>query len=227
MIALLDLDETLVDRSAGFAAWARSFVDRWSLPGDQRVWIEELDRAVTQREQFFDALCERFPQAGPPDRLWQDYRNQLPLHTSAFPGVVEHLETLRSTGWRLMVVTNGRTETQVGKLRRTGIADVVHGWCVSEEAGVRKPDAAIFALALRRLGAAVGDRCWMVGDDPAADIAGGSAAGLRTLWISHGRRWPLSDLRPERTAVSPRDALAALAAGDARDDAAAVATHLS
>ena len=114
MIALLDLDETLVDRSAGFASWARSFVDQWSLPDDQQIWIEELDRAVTQREQFFDALCERFPQAGPPDRLWRV--NELPLHTSAFPGVVEHLATLRSTGWRLMVVTNGRTETQVGKL---------------------------------------------------------------------------------------------------------------
>ncbi|KQR08608.1 HAD family hydrolase [Cellulomonas sp. Leaf334] len=211
MIALLDLDETLVDRSAGFAAWARTFVEQWSLPEDQLVWIEQLDRAVTRREQFFDAVCERFPQAGPSDRLWQEYRTRMPLLAPAFPGVVEHLVTLRSTGWRLMVVTNGRVDNQLGKLRRTGIADVVHGWCISEEVGLRKPDAAIFAMALARLGAQDGDVCWMVGDDPAADIAGASTAGLRTLWISHGRPWPSGDVRPDRTAASPSDALAALA----------------
>lgn len=210
MIALLDLDETLVDRSAGFSAWARSFADRWSLADHQRAWIEQLDRAVTQREQFFSILCDRFPQVGPPDQIWQDYRTQMPLLTPAFPGVLEALHSLRSAGCRLMVVTNGRVDNQVGKLRRTGIADVVHGWCVSEEAGVRKPDAAIFARALTRLGRPHDDECWMVGDDAAADIAGGAAAGLRTLWISHGRSWPSSEFRPDRTEGSPSDALAAL-----------------
>lgn len=214
VLALLDLDETLVDRSAGFAAWTRSFADEWSLPDDQRVWIEELDRAVAQRAQFFTTLCERFPQAGPPDRLWDEYRARMPVLTPAFPGVLDHLEALRSAGWLLMVVTNGRTDNQVGKLRRTGIADVVHGWCVSEEAGVRKPDPAIFAMALTRLGARAGDDGWMVGDDPAADVAGGRAAGLRTLWVSHGRSWPGGDLRPHRSAQSPSDALGALASGD-------------
>ena len=210
MIALLDLDETLVDRSAGFSAWTHSFADRWSLAEDQRARIEQLDRTVKQREQFFDILSERFPQAGPPDRLWQDYRAQMPLLTPVFSGVLERLESLRSAGWRLLVVTNGRADNQVGKLRRTGIADLVHGWCVSEEAGVRKPDVAIFAMALTRLGARADDGCWMVGDDPAADMAGATAAGLRTFWISHGRSWPSSDFRPERTAASPSEALAAL-----------------
>ena len=212
MIALLDLDETLVDRAEGFSAWARSFVDRWSLNDDERAWIEQLDRTVKQREQFFSILCERFPQAGPPDRIWQDYRAQMPLLTPVFPGVLERLQSLRSAGWRLMVVTNGRVDNQVGKLRRTGIADLVHGWCVSEEAGVRKPDAAIFAMAMTRLGTRDDDECWMVGDDPAADMAGATGAGLRTIWISHGRSWPSSDFRPDRTEVSPSDALAALEA---------------
>ncbi|WP_258725650.1 HAD family hydrolase [Cellulomonas sp. NS3] len=211
MIALLDLDGTLVDRSAGFAAWARSFADRWSLPDDDHAWLGELDRTVAQRRQFFEGVSRRFPEAGPPETLWQDFRAQMPLLTPAFPDVLERLDTLRSAGWRLMVVTNGRTDNQVGKLRRTGIADRVDGWCVSEEAGVAKPDAAIFASALARLGAADGAGCWMVGDDATADVAGGHAAGLRTHWISHGRPWPLRDLRPERTSVSPGDALALLA----------------
>ncbi|WP_232828681.1 HAD family hydrolase [Kribbella monticola] len=53
---------------------------------------------------------------------------------------------------------------------------------LSEEAGVRKPDPAIFELAAARCGATlVGG--WMVGDHPAYDIAGGNAAGLRTILV--------------------------------------------
>lgn len=211
MIALLDLDGTLVDRSAGFAAWAQSFVEGWSLSDEDHAWLARLDRAVTQRQRFFEGVCRRFPQVGPPERLWADFRAQMPLLTPAFPGVLEGLDALRAAGWRLVVVTNGRTDNQVGKLRRTGIADRVDGWCVSEEEGVAKPDPAIFAAALARLGAADGADCWMVGDDPAADIVAGRAAGLRTHWVSHGRRWPVRDARPERTSASPGDALARLA----------------
>jgi HAD superfamily hydrolase (TIGR01509 family) len=210
MFALLDLDETLTDRSAGFTAWARLFVERWSLDDQDLLRLLELDRAVRRREQFFDRLSERFPSAGSPSELWHDYRRRMPGLTPAFPGVLARLEALRTSGWRLVVVTNGRTQTQLGKLRQTGIADVVHGWCISEELDVRKPDPAIFAAALARVGAPDAGACWMVGDDPAADVAGGHTAGLRTSWVSHGRSWPRDDLRPDRTSRSPSDALRAL-----------------
>jgi putative hydrolase of the HAD superfamily len=104
-----------------------------------------------------------------------------------------------------------RAFPRAGKLRRTGIADVVDGWCVSEAVGARKPDPAMFELALSRVGAATGEASWMVGDNPTADIAGASAAGLATLWVSHGQRWPLGGCLPDRTAASPSQALAMLA----------------
>ena len=73
---------------------------------------------------------------------------------------------------------------------------MVDAWCVSEEAGVRKPEPAIFELAAERCGAnLIGG--WMVGDSPEADVAGGQAAGLQTAWIRRGRVWPEDDPMPD------------------------------
>jgi len=84
------------------------------------------------------------------------------------------------------------------------------GWCVSEEVGRRKPDPAIFALGRQRCGASDDSCCWIVGDDPSLDIAGGSASGMGTIWVSHGRPWSAVDYRPDRIGSTPVQALALL-----------------
>jgi len=48
--------------------------------------------------------------------------------------------------------------------------------------GVKKPDPAIFALAVRRLGCAPAEALY-VGDSFEKDIIGAHAAGLRTAWL--------------------------------------------
>ncbi len=53
---------------------------------------------------------------------------------------------------------------------------------ISGEVGLRKPDSAIFALALRRLGEREG--VWHVGDNLATDVAGAKAAGLTGVWLN-------------------------------------------
>jgi FMN phosphatase YigB (HAD superfamily) len=42
----------------------------------------------------------------------------------------------------------------------------------------------------------------MVGDSPEGDVAGGIAAGLRTIWMSRGREWSRFDYWPEFTVSS-------------------------
>jgi putative hydrolase of the HAD superfamily len=37
----------------------------------------------------------------------------------------------------------------------------------------------------------------MVGDSGPADIRGGQGVGLRTIWLTRGRRWELGDPRPD------------------------------
>ena len=54
------------------------------------------------------------------------------------------LRRARAAGWAPFVVTNGTVAQQERKLRHTGLDREVAGWVVSEGAGLRKPDPAIF-----------------------------------------------------------------------------------
>jgi HAD superfamily hydrolase (TIGR01509 family) len=215
VLALIDLDGTLVDRDRGFASWARAFVAERELGDGALTWLEQTDREVKDRSEFFALVNERFPSAGGASGLWNDYRAQMPRLAPAFPGVLDALARLRERGWRLGVITNGRVDNQIGKLRRAGILALLDGWCVSEEVGIRKPDPAIFALARQRCSASHDAHCWVVGDDPSLDIAGGSASGMGTIWISHGRPWSAIEYRPDRIGPTPAQALALL---DATND---------
>jgi FMN phosphatase YigB (HAD superfamily) len=53
--------------------------------------------------------------------------------------------------------------------------------------GVRKPDPAIFALALERLSVPAAET-WVVGDSYDRDILPGKTLGCRTIWLK-GRSW--------------------------------------
>lgn len=210
MLALVDLDGTLVDRDAGFSQWLTDFLAEHRLHS-AREWFEYTDQQVKERGRFFTLVSERFPQVGPGTEVWADYRARMPELVPAFPGVREALLALRVAGWRLGVVTNGRSDTQLGKLRRTGLLDLFDCCCVSDERGLRKPDPAIFARARTRCGADGDSRCWMIGDDPELDIRGGRASGMSTIWVSHGRPWTRA-YQPDRIAMTPAEALAALTA---------------
>src|SRR5207248_6567894 len=74
-------------------------------------------------------------------------------------------------------------EEQRDKLEYCGRARFVDALVVSEEAGVLKPDPAIFQIALARLGADAAHAV-MVGDSWAADVAGARAAGIRAIWFN-------------------------------------------
>jgi len=210
VLALVDLDGTLVDRDAGFARWARDFAQAHNLNGRELVWLEHTDLAVKERGRFFTLVSQRFPHAGTRDALWNDYRAQMPTLAPAFPGVLKELARLRQRNWQLAVVTNGRIDNQLGKLRRTGLLDLLDAVCISEEIGIRKLDPGIYLAAAQRCGVAEPALCWVVGDDPELDIGCGAAAGMPTLWISHQRPWRGDTIRPHLIASTPAQGLALL-----------------
>jgi putative hydrolase of the HAD superfamily len=111
-------------------------------------------------------------------------RRQYPL----YPEVPALLEALRSKGYLLGIVTNGVPDLQREKLAGCGIAHLFHAAVVSGEIDCGKPDPGIFRHICRELGVAPAD-CIMVGDNPARDVAGAMAAGIRSVWVSrNGRR---------------------------------------
>jgi putative hydrolase of the HAD superfamily len=100
---------------------------------------------------------------------------------SAYPDAAPALDRLGALGLRLGVVSNWDVALP-GVLARLGLGDrfevVVH----SAGARAQKPDPAIFALALARLGLEPREAVH-VGDDPHTDVEGAHAAGLRAVLL--------------------------------------------
>jgi 5'-nucleotidase len=184
-LACFDLDNTLIDRDAAFRAWARSFCAQSGLGADGLEWFLSMDSGgYLPRRVLFASARERFGLTASVEELVAAYDAEHPLFTWCEPEVFDGLASLRSAGWRVVVVTNGGTIQQTAKLEHTGLGAVVDYSCISESEGVRKPDRRIFEIAASRAGATL-DGGWMVGDHQAYDIAGGQAAGLSTILIGN------------------------------------------
>lgn len=102
---------------------------------------------------------------------------------AAYPGARELLDTLRSRGFKLGIITNRAFggERFREDLRAAGL-DI--GWdanVISVEVGFLKPHPAIFERALHDL-AEPGPRTVMVGNSLAEDIAGAQAFHMATAW---------------------------------------------
>jgi putative hydrolase of the HAD superfamily len=115
------------------------------------------------------------------------------LWTVAIDGAVDTVRALKEAGYRLGVVSNaeGRVEQDLNGAGFRGLFDTVVD---SHLVGVEKPDPRIFQIALERMKVEAASAVFL-GDVPAVDVAGASAAGLTPflldrhgLYADHGPR---------------------------------------
>ena len=208
-LALFDLDNTLVDRQAAFVAWSQQFARRHGLGIEAVELLAQVDdNGFASRQVVFDAVRGRYGLAQTTDDLIEAYRASYPDFFEPNPSVNQALRRLRSLDWRIGVVTNG-PPSQRTKLERAGLVDLVDAWCISDEVGVAKPDRRIFeeAVVRCRVSGFTSGAMWMVGDTAVPDIQGGRNAGLKTIWLHHGRTWDHADFRPDEVAASITDAV--------------------
>lgn len=204
-LALFDLDNTLLNREAAFALWARSFIEENDLSNDDWPIIEKLDAdGLSRKELFFDEVRETFGITKDVKDLIADYNVKYPAYYSINEGTVRAVRRLRSNGWKVGVVTNG-SPSQWKKFEVTNIAREFDAVCISAIVGVRKPDVAIFEEAARLCEVPLDG--WMVGDSAIADIDGGKRAGLKTIWMSRGRLWDPSVPSPDAIVNSISEAV--------------------
>ncbi|WP_316288795.1 HAD family hydrolase [Clavibacter michiganensis] len=205
MPVLLDLDNTLVDRDGAFSSWSARAVVEWG--GDERDvrWLVDADRSgYTPRRELAQMIQERLTPPCSTDAVVDRLLYEHVAAIECYPGVIDELERMTRAGVSLVVVTNGESEQQRMKLRRTGLDRVVAASVISGELGAKKPDRRIFDAA--RAAAPDDGFTWMVGDHVTADMAGARAAGLSTAWVGHDRPWP-ETWTPDLTAGRPDDVL--------------------
>lgn len=142
----------------------------------------------------------------------ENYLEQMTYEKELMPGAMQMLQSIRSAGGRMIILSNGFKEVQYLKLERSGIAEFFSGVIVSEEVGCHKPSPEIFAVALERLsGIERTSADWkeakrqalMIGDDLANDIEGAQIFGIDQYFYNHkgvtapsGATYEHPDLQP-------------------------------
>ncbi|WP_281692137.1 HAD family hydrolase [Agathobaculum desmolans] len=99
------------------------------------------------------------------------------------PGVTELLDDLRAAGIQTAVCTDMLADIQMEKLERLGLADQISYLVTSEEAGMDKPGAPIFWLAMHKCGC-LPHEAVMVGDNFRHDIQGATDLGIGGIWLN-------------------------------------------
>jgi HAD superfamily hydrolase (TIGR01509 family) len=135
-------------------------------PGDVRAYLGGMLETAGVPHHLTQPTVTRFLAREKSSGLW----------SRRMEGALEALEGVAALGLRRAVVSNsdGRAEWH---LRNAGVLDGIEFVVDSQLVGVEKPDPAIFAIALQRLGVAP-ERALYVGDIRSVDEAGSSAAGM-------------------------------------------------
>jgi putative hydrolase of the HAD superfamily len=202
-LLLVDLDNTMIDRAGAFERWAQGFVAARGGDAGDAAWLVAADRdGLEPRERFAAIIAERCGlDAQDEGAILAELRDGMVRELVTDDAVILALRRARAAGWATFVVTNGTVAQQERKLRHTGLDREVAGWVVSEGAGLRKPDPAIFLFAAEQAGHSL-DGAWMIGDSAEADIEGARSVGLPGVWLHRGRPWPLTAFEPGHVADS-------------------------
>jgi len=182
---LFDLDETLCSREDAFWEWIEAEASTClSEKPLNRELVATLDaRGRGDKRALLTYLNDAFGWGAPESQRLQRFRAGLTRFIRADPAISQMLARLAQR-YRLGVVTNGSSETQRAKLERLGFAPLFDKIIVSEEVGCRKPDSAIFRLAIEGWEVPAAS-VLVVGDDPVADVEGARAAGMQALRVQH------------------------------------------
>jgi putative hydrolase of the HAD superfamily len=100
-----------------------------------------------------------------------------------FPETMSTLIHLKSHGYHLGVISNGITIKQYEKLVRLGLHHFFDSVITSQEAGVEKPDVAIFELAMKTMGCKA-ENSVMIGNNFNDDIIGAIDAGMSAVYLT-------------------------------------------
>ena len=225
---LFDLDDTLFDhqgcartalegvqaRHAGLRAMPFADLERTHASFLEDLHVEVLAGRMglddARRERFRRLLISAGVDADDDvaGEIAISYRDGYMAARRAIAGAAVLLPLIRQHA-RIGIVTNNLRNEQEDKLRVCGLLEHIDALIVSEEAGVSKPDPAIFQIALERLHCEPRDAV-MVGDSWRADIEGARGVGIPAIWFNPDGAAPPDPAVRVLRSLEPPDAVVRL-----------------
>lgn len=202
---LFDLDNTLMDRHHAlrryislFAEYFAQQIDGMALETVAAIFIAADGGGYTPKPQALEQVRQRLTWKDRPslDEIQTHYHETYPHCALEMPGAKETLIALRARDLKTAIITNGGTRTQNTKIDLLGLRDLVDAVVVSEAAGIKKPDAQIFLMALEEIEVEASAAIF-VGDHPNNDVLGAQRAGLAAVWMRGYHPWPQDESEPQ------------------------------
>jgi len=125
--------------------------------------------------------------------FWQK-RNEVTF----FEGIQTVLRDLKKD-YILGAITNGNADVDY-----IGVGHLFDFSIKAEDAGVAKPDPAIFQIAIDKANVAA-EKILHVGDDPISDIQGAQAIGMKTVWVNYAQHEWRQTHQPDATVYHVAD----------------------
>lgn len=122
------------------------------------------------------------------------------LRETAVPveGAREILQYLHSR-YRLYMVSNASNLQQTTRLGKAGLLDYVDGVFGALDIGANKPSREFFDYCFRQLPGLRPQETVIIGDSLNADISGGQAYGLHSIWFNYRNYDPSPTIIPDHT----------------------------
>ena len=180
------------------AAWEK-LSQTWRQKHLEYTWVH----AMTGRDASFWSLTERSLDyaiavsggvpAGVREKLLSAYRSM-----RAFPEVPGVLAKLKARGAQLVILSNGDPDMLRDAVSSAGLDHVFDAVLSVRDAGIFKPDMAVYRLVIDRFGGTANDVSFQSSNR--WDIAGAVVFGFRTVWVNRtGAPDEYPDMATDRT----------------------------
>ncbi|WP_454053044.1 YjjG family noncanonical pyrimidine nucleotidase [Clostridium sp. Marseille-Q7071] len=209
-IIIFDADDTLFDfRKSERDAFKNAMVE-FNIEYDENyhlkiysdintaIWKEFEDGLITQKElkvERFKRLSDKLNIDFDEVEFAKSYMKHLSFASFLYDDSMNLIESLHKN-YRLSIITNGLTEVQDNRIRKSAIAKYFENIVISEEVQVSKPDSKIFELTLNNMKYTDKSKILMVGDSLTSDIQGGINFGIDTCWFNPDKITNKTGMKP-------------------------------
>lgn len=191
---LIDADDTLWENNIYYERVIAEFIATLAVHGvaashaRDTLWETE-QRNIKITGYGSNAFCQSLHEVArtldvadlePQIQQWENFICQHPIEL--MPGVRDTIPLLHSQN-HLILLTKGRENEQLGKLRRSGLDPYFHATEIVFEKCASTYRSLITNHHLNPA------NTWMIGNSPRSDINPAKAAGLRTVFIPYHTTW--------------------------------------
>jgi putative hydrolase of the HAD superfamily len=128
-------------------------------------------------ENVFEILSSKF--SFEKQLLIEMYRNHIP-NINLFNGVLDIIDAIKAKDGKIGIITDGRSKTQMAKIKALGIINLIDKIVISEDLGTEKPNLNNFKAIETRFSDCT---YWYIADNLKKDFIAPNVLGWKTICL--------------------------------------------